>query len=165
MPVVSTFPQLKDESDDCSKQFPDVFAACDVTRSATPAMAEAKPVKVAAEKTRFALPDFPLNISHEDLVKEQRADQSLGSLFERDVPTDTFESMAHGYTVKNGLLVRKWTPSTDTSVGEPWLQVVVPATAKQAVMKTAHDILGHSGIEKNLFLLPTHCVPSLPGPL
>ena len=56
--------------------------------------------------------------------------------------------MAHGYCVKNGLLVRKWTPSTDTSMGEPWLQVVVPETARRAVMKTAHDMLGHSGVRK-----------------
>ena len=48
-----------------------------VTRSATCAVAEAKQVKVAAEKTRFALPDFLLNLSYEDLVKEQGADPSV----------------------------------------------------------------------------------------
>lgn len=68
--------------------------------------------------------------------------------FDRAVLADTFESLAHGYSVHNGLLVRKWTPSTDTSVGEPWLQMVVPATAKEAVMKTAHDMLGHSGVRE-----------------
>ena len=147
-PVVSSSPQLRNETDDCSKQFPDMFAACAVTRSATRAVAEAKQVKLAAEKTRFALPDFPLNLSYGDLVKEQLADQSLCSFFECTVPADTFESMAHGYCIKNCLLVRKWTPSTDTSMGEPWLQVVVPATARCAVMKTAHDMLGHSGVRK-----------------
>ena len=148
MSLMSSSPQLRDETDDCSEQFPDVFAACAVTRSATRAAADAKQLKVAAEKTRFALPDFPLNLSYEDLVKEQLADQSLCSLFERAVPADTFESVAHGYCLKNGLLVRKWTPSTDTSMGEPWLQVVVPETARRAVMKTANDMLGHSGVKK-----------------
>ena len=150
MSLMSSSPQLRDETDDCSEQFPDVFAACAVTRSATRAAADAVQLKVGlpAEKTRFALPDFPLNLSYGDLVKEQLADQSLCSLFERAVPADTFESMAHGYCVKNGLLVRKWTPSTDTSMGEPWLQVVVPETARRAVMKTAHDMLGHSGVRK-----------------
>ena len=75
VPVVATSPQLESES--CSEEFPDVLAACTVTHSATRAMAEAKPVKVAAEKTRFALPNFPLKTSHEDLVKEQRASVSV----------------------------------------------------------------------------------------
>lgn len=71
----------RDETVDCSKQFPDVFAACAVTHSATHAAAESKQAKVAAEKSRFALPDFPLNLSYEDLVEEQHADQSLCLLF------------------------------------------------------------------------------------
>jgi hypothetical protein len=153
--VVSSSPQLRVETAD-SEQFPDVFAACAVTRSATRAGADAVQLKVPAEKTRFALPDFPLNLSYGDLVKEQLADQSLCSLFERAVPADTFESMAHGYCVKNGLLVRKWTPSTDTSMGEPWLQVVVPETARRAVMKTAHDMLGHSGVRKTYDRIMRH---------
>ena len=95
--VVPPSPQVRVDSGGCSKQFPDVFPACAVTRSATRAAAEAKQVKGPAEKTRFALPDFPLSLSHGDLVKEQLADQSLCSLFERAVPADTFESMAHGY--------------------------------------------------------------------
>ena len=33
-------------------------------------------------------------------------------------------------------------------MGEPLLQVVVPATTRRAVMKTAHDMLGHSGMRK-----------------
>ena len=61
--VVSS-PQLRSEADGCSEQFPDEFAASAVTRSATRAVAEAKQVKVAAVKTRFALPDFPLNLSY-----------------------------------------------------------------------------------------------------
>ena len=146
--VVPPSPQVRVDSGGCSEQFPGVFPACAVTRSATRAAAEAKQVKGPAEKTRFALPDFPLSLSHGDLVKEQLADQSLCSLFERAVPADTFESMAHGYCIQNGLLVRKWTPSNETSVGEPWLQVVVPATARSAVMKTAHDMLGHAGVRK-----------------
>ena len=155
MPLVLSSPQ-RDETDDCSKQFPDVFAACAVTRSATRATAEPKQAKVTAERSRFALPNFPLNLSYEDLVKEQHADQTLGLLFDCAVPADTFESLAHGYSVRNGLLVRKWTPSTDTSVGEPWLQVVVPATAKEGVMKTAHDMLGHSGVRKTCDRIMRH---------
>ena len=145
--VVSSSPQLRNEIDDCSEHLPAVFAAC--------AVAEAKQVKVAAEKTRFALPDFPLNLSYGDLV-EEAADQSLWSLFERAVPADTFESMTHGYCIKNGLLVRKWTPSTEILVGEPWLQGVVPATARRAVLKTTHDMLGHSGVRKSYDRIMLH---------
>ena len=97
-----------------------------------------------------------MNLSYEDLVKEQHAYQSLCLLFDCAVPADTFESLAHGYSVQNGLLVRKWTPFTDTSVGEPWLQVVVPATAKEAVMKTTHDMLGHSGVRKTCDCIMRH---------
>ena len=77
----------------------------------------------------------------------------LCSLFERAVPADVFESMAHG---QNGLLVRKWTPSTDISVGEPWLHVLVPATTRGAVMKTAHDMLGYSGVRKTYDCILRH---------
>ena len=119
------------------------------------AVAEAKQVKVAAEKTRFALPDFPLNLSYGDLV-EEAADQSLWSLFERAVPADTFESMTHGYCIKNGLLVRKWMPSTEILVGEPWLQGVVPVTARRAVLKNTYDMLGHSGVRKSYVRIMLH---------
>ena len=57
VPLVLSSPQ-RDETDDCSKQFPDVFAACAVTRSVTRAAAEPTQAKVTAEKSRFALQIF-----------------------------------------------------------------------------------------------------------
>lgn len=136
------------ESDAITEQVPTVFAACAVTHAASRAAAEVEQLKVVAEKTRFALPDFPLPLSHDELVKEQNADQSLAVLFGQAVSADTFKNIAHGYNVQNGLLVRKWTDLTDTMLGEPWLQVVVPSTIRHSVMKTAYDMLGHLGVRK-----------------
>lgn len=103
---VVTASQLK-ESDAITEQFPNVFTAFAVT--ASHAVAEVEQLKVVAEKTRFAtrfaLPDFPLPLSCNKLVKEQHADQSLSSLVGPVVSTDTFESIACGYTFQNGLLV------------------------------------------------------------
>lgn len=61
---------------------------------------------------------------------------------------EVFQSVAHGYAVKDGLLVRKWTPFCGTLLGEPWLQVVVPSAFRPSVMKTAHDMFGHLGVRK-----------------
>ena len=157
IPVVTDSPQLRNEPDDCLKELPQVFAACAVTRAASRAAAgDALEVKATAEKTRFALPDFPLTLSHEELVKEQHEDHSLSLLFERAVPAECFESVAHGYSVQDGLLVRKWTPSTNISLGEPWFQVVVPTTIRPLVLKTAHDMLGHLGVRKTYDRIMRH---------
>lgn len=156
IPVVTDSPQLGNESDDCFKEFPQVFAACAVTRAASRADVEDLEVKAAAGKVSFALTDFPLTLSQEELVKEQQLDQSLSSLFERAVPVDCFERVDHGYGVLDGLLLRKWTSATNSSLGEPWLQVVVPITIRQLVLKTAHDMLGHLGVRKTYDRIMRH---------
>lgn len=147
---------LVKESDAVTEQCPNVFAACAVTRAASRAAAEVEQLKVGVEKTRFAFPDLPLPWSHGEFVKEQHTDQSLSSLFGQAVSPNVFESVAHGYAVQNGLLMRKWTPLSDTLLGEPWLQIVVPSAFRSSVMKTAHDMLGHLGVRKTYDRIVRH---------
>lgn len=42
------------------------------------------------------------------------------------VSNDEIESVASGYFLNNGVLVRKWTHCNDHVVGEPIFQIVIP---------------------------------------
>ena len=61
-------------------------------------------------------------VSREELAQEQKTDPSLKPLFDR-VNMD-FDSVASGYCVSAGVLVRKWAPHRGQVLGETLVQIV-----------------------------------------
>lgn len=57
-------------------------------------------------------------------------------------------SVAHGYLLQEGELVRKWMPQGESFAAEAIFQIVIPNKLK-GVLQTAHDdIAGHLGVQK-----------------
>lgn len=144
-PVVSSFPIL--DPDESSKNFPEVFTACAVTRS----MASAQP-KLFSDSTvvrpTFSLPD-DFSVSLSELIQELQLDSSLQNLFESVMSSDEIRHVAHGYFLQDGMLVRKWIPHGSDFAGDPIMQVVVPEKYRSIVLKISHDELaGHLGVKK-----------------
>ena len=94
------------------------------------------------------LPDFPLSVSHSELQREQRADRSLDELFGSVLTPREVKSVASGYFLQDGILMRKWVPHGEDFVGDSIFQVVVPSKFRGYVLKLAHDGSGHLGVHK-----------------
>ena len=62
---------------------------------------------VALKKVMFAVPT-ELSVSRVELVKEQREDQSLRSLYDLVLPSSQIGSVRQGYFLQDGLLLRLW---------------------------------------------------------
>lgn len=60
-------------------------------------MCESEKNKNMVSAFMFSLSDFPLSVSQDELKMEQKADDSLQSLFEQVVTNAQIESRAHGY--------------------------------------------------------------------
>ena len=58
------------------------------------------------------------------------------------------KSVASGYFLQDGILVRKLMPHGEEFVGDPNFQVVVPFKCCGLVLKLAHDGSGHLGVRK-----------------
>ncbi len=64
-------------------------------------------------------------------------------------PVEEMESVAHGYFLEEGMLLRKWLPQGDTFVGDATFQIVVPFKLREGILRTAHDMVaGHLGVKK-----------------
>lgn len=50
------------------------------------------------------------SLSCDQLIAEQRNDAGFSPLFEAALAGEKAESLSSGYFVRNGLLMRKWTP-------------------------------------------------------
>lgn len=100
-PVVSPVPVTVIGPDENEQDFPDVFAACAVTRAMAAGVSEES---VMAEPV-LSLADIPLSMSRVDLIKEQRADSSLTCLFDRTVSANEARDSALAYFIHDGVLV------------------------------------------------------------
>jgi len=113
-----------------------VCSACVVTRaqSCTSPLSEKCAVeKKQKSKVCFPLPDCLLSVTRSELRQEQEEDLSLKELFQQVCPFDELESAVPGYFLKDGLLVRKWVPWSDSFVGDAIFQVVVPTRLKPEI--------------------------------
>ena len=86
------------------------------------------------------------------LVSEQGADPAVSLIFESAVSEQEIVSVACGFFIKNGVLMRKWTPSYALA-GEDFgvvTQVVVPLKYRSDILSLAHDhqLAGHLGVNK-----------------
>lgn len=103
---------------------------------------------MAAEQL-FSLSDFPLTVSRDELSKEQQSNETLKAQYEQVVDNAEIRSRAQDYYIKDGVLLRKWSPHNGSCVGDPIVQVVVPSKFRPLVLETAHNRLaGHSGTKK-----------------
>ncbi|XP_030283654.1 uncharacterized protein LOC115587797 [Sparus aurata] len=146
LPVVSLSPSGPEHPDESAVHFPQVFSACVVTRAMS--CAESKGTDGKRDTVLPFLPDFPLSVSHSELQSEQRADRSLDELFGSVLTPCELKSVASGYFLQDGILVRKWMPHGEDFVGDPIFQVVVPLKFRGLVLKLAHDGSGHLGVHK-----------------
>ena len=151
--VVDSVPLVRSQPDESETEFPEVFTACAVTRAMTRAKSETNASELGKSKNfgsgpMFSMSDFPLSVSQDDLKVEQQADLSLKSLFDQVIPEAEMESNARGYFLQDGLLVRKWVPHGEGFVGDPILQIVLPAKLRESVLKLAHEGSGHLGVQK-----------------
>ena len=147
-PIVTASPVV-DSSDSILLAIPNVFTACAVTRSRARKQDEQELEQCHHEDMGdVSVPESLLSASRGDLVDEQRADATLGELFENVLTEVEGRSAVKGYMVKDGLLVRKWMPHGPRFVGPPVYQIVLPTKFRQEVLRTAHDQLGHLGVRK-----------------
>ncbi len=144
---------LNQDLDESKRDFPEVFTACAVTRAMSRIKTNMDPATQSGmdkplEKFSLPLSDFPLSVSHSELVLEQQADSSLSELFQLVKPDTKMEDIAIGYFLQNSLLVRKWVDHKGKALGNPVFQIVVPSKFLDAVLKVAHNESGHSGVHK-----------------
>uniref|UniRef100_A0A8P4GQ49 Gypsy retrotransposon integrase-like protein 1 n=1 Tax=Dicentrarchus labrax TaxID=13489 RepID=A0A8P4GQ49_DICLA len=134
---------------DENEHFPEAYTACAVTRAMATLKTEALSNKEnVSGKFSIPLSNFPVSISRSDLVAEQQADPSLKVLFEQVRPENAVLDSACGYFLQDALLVRKWVQHSESMVGDPVFQIVLPVALRQSVLKVAHDESGHSGVKK-----------------
>ncbi|KAI2643088.1 Retrovirus-related Pol polyprotein from transposon 17.6 [Labeo rohita] len=151
-PIVKETPTLSADSDMSARDFPDVFVSCAVTR------AMSAKINVTQDKDELENLSFdplanlsllPPSISRDELIEAQGKDAGLTTLFTAVQSNDDIENAASGYFIKDGILVRKWTPYSDHALGEPIFQIVIPEALRGLVLKTAHgDVAGHLGVKK-----------------
>lgn len=93
-----------------------------------------------------------MSLTRDQLIVEQKNYATLSPLFEAAVAGDKVESGSTGYFVRDGLLMRKWTPLS-SSAADDWsvvTQIVVPSPYRTAILNLAHDnpLAGHLGVKK-----------------
>ena len=89
-------------------------------------------------------------ISRQNLIEEQNNDKKLLDLFKIALTPEEAEKVSVGYLIKDGILMRKWSPSEydNGKKGETVYQIVVPTVHRQEVLELAHNLpmSGHLGI-------------------
>uniref|UniRef100_H3BXP7 Gypsy retrotransposon integrase-like protein 1 n=1 Tax=Tetraodon nigroviridis TaxID=99883 RepID=H3BXP7_TETNG len=115
------------------------------------------------------LPDLStLSMSKQQLKTDQQNDKSLVRLFEEAITGDKVNSMSTGYFMRDGVLLRKWTPLSVSPV-EEWSvvsQIVAPSPYRAEILKMAHDnpFSGHLGVKKTYNRILRHFFwPGLKG--
>lgn len=83
------------------------------------------------------LADFPLDVSHTELVDQLKGDQSLQDILTGVVSLAEIASRACSYVVQNQLLFRKWTSLSDEGVEGVVFQLVVPERFRPLVWKNS----------------------------
>lgn len=190
-PEVTPVPVVCNRPDELAREYPNVFTSCAVTRAAAKREKEQDKDDINLSESFMcglnAEPDEPsltvknrgkcdinvpdvsgLSLSRQQLIADQKADESLAHLFEGAVTGDVIEAMSTGYVVKDGLLMRKWTPLNVSPV-EEWsvvTQIVVPMPYRVEILKLAHDnpLAGHLGIKKTYNRILRHFFwPGLKG--
>lgn len=145
--VVTHAHEIEDKVD------PQIFPACAVTRAQ--ACLNKNEVEVKKEEkvpliAVLPLPAFPFSVSRSDFIQEQQNDPNLFEVFQQVRPVAEMESVAHGYFLEDGMLVRKWLPQGDGFVGDAKFQIVVPTKLRDGILGTAHEmVVRHLGVKRS----------------
>ncbi|XP_062287781.1 uncharacterized protein LOC133992986 [Scomber scombrus] len=130
-----------------SESEPAVISVCAVTRLMTAALTDRRE-KCDVKKFALSLPP-DLCVSRSELVKRQKADQSLKGVYDLVLPTMQVGKVKQGYFLLDNVLVRMWAPHGETFSGDPIVQIVLPLKFRNAIIQTAHDnVAGHMGVKK-----------------
>lgn len=91
-------------------------------------------------------------MSREQLISEQKRDPSLSAAFGSVVSRNETDRISVGFSMEDGVLVRRWTPQT-ASAADDWntvTQIVVPKPFRNKILRLAHDdhFAGHLGVSK-----------------
>lgn len=79
----------------------------------------------------------------------QQEDSTLKKMFSATLSIEEVASAASGCFIEDGILLRKWLSGSEVPLGEACIQVVVPMSLRDTVLRTAHgDIVGHFGVNK-----------------
>lgn len=148
-----------------SQKFPTVIDLSDtflvdenVTDSGTSSeMSASKPLSTSSG-AEFGSADLLLSVDRRLLVAEQKQDQSLEFCRDSAVKAKEIVNKSTGYYFKDGVLMRKWTPSVSENSGWDILyQVVVPKCFREQVLSVAHDnVAGHLGVAKTFYRVLRH---------
>ncbi|XP_073809789.1 uncharacterized protein [Danio rerio] len=161
-------------TDDCALKYPDVFAACVLTRSmiksaetsdsvdlcdtfmvnsdttdlfSVPLQEKADLFPVSAEKDAIDCAD--LSLCPEKLIDAQKSDSTLTSLFELVRPEQENTCAPQMYFLRNGILMRKWVSPKSSEDWNVVNQIVIPVDYRDMILDCAHNgSAGHLGILK-----------------
>ena len=94
-----------------------------------------------------------MNISKEQLIKEQKEDKVLNNYIKR-IDSDQNRRQKHQFKLINGILVREMKSASETLT-----QIMIPETLKQLVLKTTHSspLAGHMGPRRTIQRITKHC--------
>lgn len=168
-PEVTPVPVLCSQPDELARKFPDVFTSCAVTRAAYKHKQEeekednidlsnsflvdsdGEQVPVKSEGDEKKIEEVELLLSRKQLIDLQKTDDTLTTIFSDTLPNSP-DSLSTGYFLKEGLLIRKWTPLA-APLDEDWhsvIQIVLPVPYRTEVLRLAHDnpLAGHLGVRK-----------------
>ncbi len=148
-----------------SRKFPDVFDLSDsflVDKDSDPALLQPE-VSVVTSLSPVGgadsdSVDLLLSIDRATFAAEQKQDPSLACCRDSAVTREDIASKPIGYFYEDGVLMRKWTPSTsDNSGWDTHYQMVVPKCFREQVLSVAHDnVAGHLGVTKTLYRVMSH---------
>lgn len=161
-------PIVTPESDELAQTYPELFSACVLTR----AQIKKKDDEVVLNDTFFCVADesgevtaqddpvnkdsevakvnvlLPLSVTRTEVVEAQKTDETLSKCF---IAARDGKNRGASYIIDEGLLVRKWQPTTSASdEGTSVYQVVIPFVYRPHVLSLAHDhvLSGHLGVTK-----------------
>ncbi|XP_076035379.1 uncharacterized protein LOC143021655 [Oratosquilla oratoria] len=102
----------------------------------------------------------PLPLTRENLLQEQKSDETLVPLFEKVVTEAEVNNIDRGHYIRKGVLVRKFCPAV-TPANQTWEeihQIVVPTSYREKVLDLAHSstLSGHLGVKKTLKRVSAH---------
>ena len=165
-PILSDKPIISQSPDPIEDIIPDLYPSCAVTR----AMRKRQQNSENAHDLNISDTFLPklFNDSRENnealstsnLITEQQNDPEISVLIKHAPDEADAADDPICYFMKNGMLMRKWRPST-APANEEWLvrhQIVIPKTYRSEVLSLAHEtpLSGRLGINKTYQKIITH---------
>jgi hypothetical protein len=165
-PILSDKPIISQSPDPIEDIIPNLYPSCAVTRAMSKQQLNSQDADDVDISDTF-LPTLLDNsrensekFSTSNLITEQQNDPDISVLIQHATDETDAANDPICYFMKDGILMRKWRPST-VPVNEEWLvryQIVIPKTYRSEVLSLAHEtpLSGHLGINKTYQKIITH---------